>query len=362
MERIALLLTGFCTLGALVGCRQAGEGGSSFTLSEPANFVRMAIPPDNPVTEKGVALGRSLFYDPILSREHNLACADCHRQSSGFADTSSFSLGAAHIPTDRNTPSLVNIGYHYRGIFWDGRAESLEQQVLASITDRREMAANWPDILGRLNAHPRYPTRFAEVFGNRGKDKPIDSLEVAQVIAQFERTLISAGSKYDRFLSGKAALTQLEERGRLIFFDESEDLPDAECAHCHTDPLFTSLQYFNNGLEATDSLQWLSDPGRGMVTGKYFDTGKFKTPTLRNIAQTAPYMHDGRFGTLEEVIDHYDDGGHYSDNASPNVRRLGLSPVDKKALVAFLHCLTDSVFLEKSEFGDPAAKLVMSIH
>lgn len=329
-----------------------GISSCEYTLSEPANFVRMKMPVDNPLTSAGVELGRHLFYDPILSRDSTISCSSCHQMQFGFADNRAFSRGAAGLATPRSAPSLANIGYHYRGIFWDGRAGSLEEQILLSVVEPTELATEWPTVLRRLSKHPSYPRKFNQAFGN-GQKIDIDSLMVANAIAQFERTLISSESKYDRYLRGEIALNELEERGRLIFFDEVEDLPDAECGHCHTDPLFTSLQYFNNGIEQTDSLELFKDKGLGGSTGKYYDIGKFKTPTLRNVALNPPYMHDGRFESLAEVIEHYNRGGHYTENASPNVRPLHLTDLDKAGLLAFLHCLTDSTFLTNRELADP---------
>ncbi len=314
-----------------------------FPLMEPSEFVKMVIPSANPLTEKGVALGKQLFFDPILSRDSSISCASCHQPKYAFSDPKAFSVGALGLQTNRSAPSLVNIGYHYQGLFWDGRASTLEDQVLQSLADVRELASEWPVVIQRLQQHPAYSNSFKMVFQLSTEDE-IQPDHVARAIAQYERSLVRADAKYDRYLRGIEPLNELEMRGLKIFFDEDENLPDSECGHCHTDPLFTSLEYFNNGLETTDSLQLLVDKGRGGATGKYYDIGKFKTPTLRNIALTAPYMHDGRFETLEEVIEHYNAGGHYTENASPNVRPLHLSDLDKRALLAFLHCLTDQKY------------------
>ena len=175
----------------------------------------------------------------------------------------------------------------------------------------------------------------------------------ASALAQFERTLISANSKYDRAMRGEDTFTALEERGRHIFFDTSEELPEGECGHCHTPPLFTDQTYMNNGLTAAPALHDFPDKGRGDATGKYFDNGRFRVPSLRNVALTAPYMHDGRFATLAEVVDHYNQGGLPSENVDPKIRKLHLSHTDKQALQAFLETLTDSTFVNNPGFSNP---------
>ena len=176
---------------------------------------------------------------------------------------------------------------------------------------------------------------------------------ITKALAQFERTLVSHNSKYDQVQRGEAEFTDAEQRGWTIFFDASEELPHSECGHCHIDPLFTDLEFHNNGIDPSEDLNDFKDKGKGAVNGNKFDNGKFKTPTLRNISLTAPYMHDGRFATLEEVIDHYISGGHLSINANPNVRKLDLQDQDKKDLIAFLNTLTDSTFINNPRFGNP---------
>lgn len=317
-----------------------------FVLEEPEHFVKMQIPAENPLTVPGVALGKKLFFDPILSKNGKVSCATCHQPGHFFTDGNAFSVGDAGLLTRRSAPSLVNIGYHYTGIFWDGRGKSLEDQVFRSVTDSTELANTWENVLHTLHNHDIYPALFAKAFGASAA-RGIKPEMVMNAIAQYERTLVSGNSKYDQYLRGEAKLTPKEERGRLIFFDaDPEHLPNSECGHCHLDPLFTSLQFFNNGLDDVDSLNQLKDKGLGGVTGHYFDMGKFKVPTLRNIAHTAPYMHDGRFADLKQVIEHYRSGGHYNENASPNVRPLKLGEEDIDGLIAFLNTLTDSTIIQ----------------
>jgi cytochrome c peroxidase len=185
---------------------------------------------------------------------------------------------------------------------------------------------------------------FRQAFGIQ-KKTDIDSVLVSRALAQYERTLFSANAKFDQVMRKEAVFTPAEKRGWTIFFDASPNLPFSECNHCHIDPLFTNLAYENNGIQAVKHLEDFPDPGRGAITKNRNDLGKFVVPTLRNIALTAPYMHDGRFSTLEEVIDHYASGGHLADNLNPNVRVLKLREQDKKDLIAFLHTLTDTTGL-----------------
>ena len=203
-----------------------------------------------------------------------------------------------------------------------------------------------------MQEHPEYPTYFREAFGISDRSE-IDSHLVTYALAQFERSLVSYDSKFDRELRGEIEFTEAEERGKTIFFDMSEELPKAECGHCHTDPLFTNLDFFNNGIEEVNDLEHFPDAGRGKITGNRFDQGKFRTPTLRNIELTAPYMHDGRFESLEEVIDHYVSGGHFVENKSPNVRKLDFSERDKQDLIAFLKTLTDTSFVNNVALQNP---------
>lgn len=311
-----------------------------FVLAEPARFVKMIVPPDNPTTMEGVALGKALFFDPILSADSSVACASCHRPELAFTDGTALSTGIHGRKGLRSAMSLVNVGYYYKGLFWDGRAPTLEEQALIPIEDTLEMGHNWTDLAVALRRHPSYPAMFRAAFGISDRQE-IDRHLTAKALAQFQRSLVSFDTKYDRVQRQAAAFTPAEARGALIFFDASSELPNSECGHCHLDPLFTDLDFHNNGIEDVPNLLAFSDKGRGAVTGRLYDNGKFRVPTLRNITRTAPYMHDGRFATLEEVIRHYESGGHGVENVSPNVRRLRFSDRDRADLIAFLHTLSD---------------------
>lgn len=290
------------------------------------------------MTTAGVSLGKTLFFDPILSRDSTLSCADCHRPELAFTDGRSFSRGVAGRRTLRTAPSLLNVGYVTTGLFWDGRAATLEEAVLHPIVDSTEMGNSWQRLIPLLRAHPDYPGSFRQAFDSRAG---ITREEVGKALAQYLRTLVSASSRYDRYKRGEAALTASEDRGRRIFFDIDPALPAAECGHCHLDPLFNHPGYFNTGLDEINSPYDITDPGRAAVSGLRKDLGAFRTPSLRNIARTAPYMHDGRFATLAEVVDHYNQGGRYAENVNPNVRVLALTEQDKIDLIAFLNTLTD---------------------
>lgn len=307
----------------------------------------MVIPADNPLTQEGVALGRALFFDPILSQDSSVSCGTCHRPELAFTDGGAVSLGINNKSGRRSAPSLLNIGFHYKGVFWDGRSPTLEEQALHPLGDSLEMGSDWPVIQRRLSQHPDYIKAFRAAFPHHA----IDRQHTAKALAQFQRTLISADSKFDQVMAGKSQFTTAEKRGWTIFFDAGyPETPMAECSHCHSDPLFTNLDFANNGLDSSLTLSDFPDPGLGHITGIKYDNGKFRVPTLRNILQTAPYMHDGRMATIEEVIHHYNQGGAYAENVDPNVRPLGLSEQDQRDLIAFLRTLTDSAALNNQAY------------
>ncbi len=342
-------------LWAITACTSAGNQThitTPYNLQQPPHFVKMLLPADNPLTEEGVALGRMLFYDPILSSSDTLSCGSCHAPQKALSDGLALSRGAAGRQGVRSSLSLANVGYYYKNLFWDGRSASLEAQALIPIMEVHEMNSDWASIEGKLRNHDAYPELFRKAFGIKEK-AAITRLLVAKALAQFERTLISADAKYDQVLAGKAEFTAAEARGREIFFDSSTELPASECSHCHVDPLFTNLDFFNNGIEKVDGLNDFPDAGRGKITGIKYDNGKFRVPTLRNLELTAPYMHDGRFETLEQVLEHYISGGHFAENLNPNVRHLHFSERDKADLIAFLKTLTDTSFIHNPAFANP---------
>lgn len=315
-----------------------------YDLISPQGFPTLEIPADNPMTEEGVELGRRLFYDPILSADNTQACASCHVQEYAFTDNGKrFSVGIDGIEGTRNSMPVINAGW-MSSLFWDGRDATLEEQAFEPVTNPIEMHDTWENAVGKLNAHDEYPDLFFKAFGI----KNIDSILVVKAIAQFERTLISSNSKWDRYQRGEVQLSQAETQGFEIFFTERGD-----CFHCHATILYTDNLFHNNGLDATHTDKGLFD-----VTGNPEDIGKFKTPTLRNLEFTAPYMHDGRFATLDEVIDFYSEGIQYSETIDPLMKQVSqggvqLTSDEKEFLKAFLLTLTDTTFINNPDYSNP---------
>ncbi len=340
-----------------------------YTVIKPSHFPNLRIPDDNPMTEAGVQLGRRLFYDPILSADSTQSCSSCHKPQSSFTDDMATSKGIDGIFGRRSAMSLLNIGYATNRLFWDGRSLTLEDQALLPVEDVIEMHNTWPNAMASLKNHPTYPGLFRKAFGIKSTGEMTKEL-TAKALSQFERILISSGkSKFDRYLQGeKDILDDDELDGKLMFFDEGAavGLPDAQCFHCHGGVTLTGNNFFNNGLDSVANLEDFIDKGLGEVTKNPSDNGKFRAPTLRNIAMTAPYMHDGRFQTLEEVVEHYSSHGKPSPNRDPliitvgfpipgsnPIQYSGLTPSQKQAIIKFLHTLTDPDFVQNPEFQNP---------
>ena len=327
-----------------------------YELIRPEGFPSMLIPSNNALTKEGVDLGRHLFYDKILSADLSMSCASCHFPEMTFSDGKKLSTGIDGLEGKRSAMSLINIGYVEHGLFWDGRVISLEEQALLPVEDELELHDTWDNVIVKLKAHPDYPTKFRKAFGIDDTSEISKEL-AAKALAQFERTLISYNSQFDKvFIKEADDATASEQRGHDMFFDKAAQgsgLPDAECSHCHNKPLMTSDAFFNNGIDSVNSLLDFEDLGHGAVTGEALDNGKFRAPTLRNIALTAPYMHDGRFQTLEEVMEHYSDHIHITSNSDVNARRLNLDASQKQDIINFLHMLTDTVFINNPEFQSP---------
>jgi cytochrome c peroxidase len=323
-----------------------------YAVQVPSGFPALEQPADNMMTIDGIHLGRKLFYDPILSVDSTISCASCHLQAGSFTDNLDFSEGVSGT-TPRGSMSLINIGFHYHGLFWDGRSASLEEQALIPVENEIEMGETWSNVERKLRSHESYPAEFRKAFGI-SKSNEITRDLAAKALAQFERSLISGGNtRYDRFARGEIFLTDEEYNGYLMFFDFEPTIPDAECGHCHNAPLFATNDYFNNGLQEAATLLDFTDLGFGAFTGHVSDNGKFKAPTLRNLAFTAPYMHDGRFQTIEEVIDHYNSGGKISPNINSLMHPLQLTESQKADLKAFILTLTDSTVLTNPAFQNP---------
>jgi len=314
-------------------------GPEPYTPAYPAYFGnRIDIPVNNPMTVQGIRLGRMLFYETALSANRQLSCATCHRQELAFTDGKAFSAGVDGVLQERSTMSLANLLW-VRNFFWDGRARGLEQQAQTPLTNPHEMGQGLDVSAVRLQGMSMYPPLFRAAFGN----DTIKGEMILMALAQFERTLISANSRYDRWLQGVYQPTASEAAGIELFYGKGG------CGHCHGGPKTYSELYHNNGLDSVSK-----DPGREKITGETYDRGRFRVVTLRNIALTAPYMHDGRFTTLEEVVDHYSDHIVSSVTMSPFIRgNLNLTAVEKKDLLSFLRMLTDSSFITDPRFSDP---------
>lgn len=313
----------------LFSCKKESKIEETYLLSTPVGFPQPTIPADNKPTKARVALGKMLFFDPILSRDSSLSCASCHLTDKKFSDGNIVSIGIAGRTGIRNAPSLLNVAY-LPVMFWDGGVPNLEQQVLAPIENPNEMDFSVPEVIIRLLRNEKYNSLFLEAYGRQP-----DIYSFTRAIACFERTLFTGITPYDDYVYNKNenALNASELRGMDIFFGER-----GECFHCHGSYNFTDHSFANNGL-----YEFYADSGRARITLSPSDVGKFKVPSLRNIAQTAPYMHDGTKATLEEVIEHYDSGGKYHINKSPILKPLHLTAQEKQDLIAFLHALSDNI-------------------
>ncbi|MEN3027154.1 MAG: cytochrome c peroxidase [Chlorobiota bacterium] len=340
--RVALC-SGSVLLAAVLGLHCSYPSSPSTEAPEfpevrpPAGFPPIPLPPDNPLTPERIALGRLLFYDSALSPTGTVACASCHRQQYAFADSRPLSSGTHSRKHWRNTPSLANAAY-VPTLLRDGASNSLEQEILAVLTS--PLGFGWTDttaLSNRLQQHPSYREAFRRAFG-----AVPSAMLTAKALAAFVRALLSGSSPYDRFRAGdSSALSPQQRQGMQLFFRVG-------CAECHPPPLFTDHRFHCNGLLAH---YW--DAGRAAVTGRPADYARFRTPSLRNVAATAPYLHDGSLGTLHEVLQRYNRGGYPVASKDPRIRPLGLSAEEVEALAAFLHSLTDSSLLHNPLYGPP---------
>ena len=323
----------------------ADAGPAPYAWSVGTHMPSVALPADNLPTVDGVALGQRLFHDKRLSRDGSVSCASCHDPARAFADPGkAVSTGVGGRQGTRNAMPLFNLAWA-PALLWDGRAPTLRQQVVGPIEHPHEMAETLPRVVAKLSADADLTAHFKRALGG-----PVTAARIGLALEQYLLTLVSQDSKFDRAMKGGEPLTSLEKRGFELFLTEHDPrlgLRGADCFHCHGGALFTNQQFTNNGLAT--GLRRGVDTGREQVTGQPADRGKFRTPSLRNVAVTAPYMHDGRFKTLEEVIEHYDHGVVRHPTLDPNLAKhpaegLKLSREDKAALVAFLKTLTDPAF------------------
>lgn len=295
-----------------------------YELIIPPGFPYMIIPEENPATVEGIQLGRMLYYDSIIDKGNERACGQCH------VHQASFTSGDNVLPH-------VNLAWN-NAYLWNGKVEGVLENIMLF-----EVEQFFETDLNQLNAHSGYIELFKKAFGT----DTITSKEIAYALAQFIRTLTSCDSKYDKFLKGEITLTPSEEAGRILFFSEAGD-----CFHCHGTILLTNNSFHNNGLDS------IPIEGRAEITGTPNDIGKFKTPTLRNIEFTAPYMHDGRFKSLEEVIDFYSEGLIWSSTIDPLMKKahqggVHLNEEEKSDLISFLKTFSDTAFLTNPDFSNP---------
>lgn len=349
----------FVILVGVLSCvkDRVGYTPTPYAVTIPTHFPDMIVPEDNPMTVEGVELGRQLFYEKMLSGDNTMSCASCHAPAAAFSDTNQFSKGIDGIQGTRNSMALINLGWQ-SFFFWDGRAKTLEEQILQPVPNPIEMHQSWKDAVSKLQAQVKYRNLFFKAFGGEG----IDSMKVSKAIAQFLRTLVSGSSKFDVMYKQENNMPLNPYEKQILAtvspeewagYDLFKSMNGADCFHCHNGPLMQVKKFSNNGLDAT-----FTDIGRSAITGNPNDDGKFKVPTLRNIALTAPYMHDGRFKTLDEVIEHYSTGIHQSPTIDPLIQfasqgGVQLDSQEKELLKKFLLTMTDYKFVNNPTFQDP---------
>jgi cytochrome c peroxidase len=309
---------------ACLGLLALGPLVAEQALPLPKPLPDVKHPADNPATPAKIALGKQLFADPRLSRTDRVSCASCHDPAKGFSNGDRVATGVDDKKGTRSVPSLFNVAYN-RSFFWDGRARTLEEQALVPIQDPKEMDMRLDALAKKVNGIADYRRQFQAVFGGAAT-----AARIAQAIAAYERTIVSRDTPFDRYLKGeKEALTPAALRGLKLFYDQ------ARCFLCHKGPNFTDDDFHNIGILDGSA----KDPGRRGVTGKQADQGKFKTPTLREAARTAPYMHNGRFKSLVEVVQHYNFGGvtdEANDYRDEKLEVLYLSEEQAKDLLTFV--------------------------
>lgn len=315
----------------------------------PAHPVQLGVPKGwppmsydlsrNPLTQEGIALGRKLFHDPLLSLDSSTSCSSCHLSYTAFSHTDhQLSHGIHDSIGTRNAPALMNLAWS-KTFMWDGAVNHLDMQPLAPINHSGEMGESTQHVVFKLENSRTYRRLFAEAFG----DSMILSDRMLKALAQFQLSLVSAGSRYDRMKAGVELFTEQERNGYLLF--------QAHCNTCHKEPLFTTGEFANNGLPP-DSL--LRDGGRIRITHDPEDSLKFKIPTLRNVEYSFPYMHDGRFKRLRQVIDHYASGIMTSGSSAPQLKKpIMLTPEERTDLVAFLLTLSDREFVMDPDHAAP---------
>lgn len=309
-------------------------------LKVPAEFPKPVYDfRDNPLTPEKFVLGRKLFYDPILSKDSSISCGFCHQRIAAFAHIDhTLSHGINGLIGRRNVPAIQNMIWK-KSFMWDGVVNHLEVQPLAPIANPVEMNENLGNVIHKLQGNEQYVTLFKQAFG----DSVITSQMMLRALAQFTGMMISSDSRYDKYMRGEEQFNDEEQRGLQLF--------RSRCENCHKEPLFTDESFRNIGLKPDTALK---DSGRMAITGLAEDYMKFKVPSLRNVELTYPYMHDGRFRNLQQVLDHYANGNFYTSNYDKSIEgNVGLTTVEKTELIAFLKTLTDKEFVYDRRFADP---------
>lgn len=294
---------------------------------------------NNKVTTEGFVLGRKLFYDPILSKDSSISCSFCHQRIAAFAHIDhTLSHGINGLIGKRNVPAIQNMIWQ-NSFMWDGGVNHIEVQPIAPITNSTEMDEKLANVVSKIQKNKEYVADFKTVF----KDSIITSEKVLKVLAQFTGMMISCNSKYDKYVKGEEKFTQQEQSGLQLF--------RAKCTACHVEPLFTDNTFRNIGLKPDTAL---ADSGRANITHLVADYMKFKVPSLRNVELTYPYMHDGRFRNLQQVLNHYATGNFFTTNVdSAVIKNVGLTTNERADLIAFLKTLTDREFVYDRRFADP---------
>jgi len=347
--RLALFLSGMRKLLVVIliftmlSCSPQGEVVTPYQFQQPESFPSVTYNlSNNPITPEGFELGRALFYDVRLSSDNTVSCGSCHVQEVSFADpVHRFSVGVSNQSGTRNAPPLTNLAF--RNFFmWDGGVNQLDFVPINAIQSPIEMNIAIKDLVYKLNRTPYYPEKFKKAFG---KDS-VDSQQLLKALAQFTVMMIADNSTYDQYRKGQVKLTADELEGLTLFTQK--------CQGCHSGELFSDGYFHNNGLDASFS----NDSGRARITEFEGDAGKFLIPSLRNVALTAPYMHDGRFKSLAEVLEHYSTGVKESSTLDPILKQNGVLGIpmtsdEKEKIMAFLRTLTDRSFTRDLKFSDP---------
>ena len=326
----------------LISCSQDDVVPQTLTIQDimviPLGLPTVTTPEDNGLTVERWLLGKKLFFDPRMSSDHTISCASCHQPSLAFGDDLPHSPGVEGRPGTRNSPSLANVAYHPY-FTREGGVPTLEMQVLVPIQEHNEFDHNIVLLAEQLSQDQHYTSMAMTAY-----QRPIDPFVITRALAAFERTLISGNSRYDRyeFQGDEAAFSQEEIEGKNLFFGDRTN-----CSKCHSGFNFTNYAFENNGL-----YEVYEDAGRMRLTGEEEDRARFKVPSLRNVALTSPYMHDGSVSSLAEVVAHYSSGGKGHPHQSQHIAPLSLTPTEKSALVAFLQSLTDSSFITNPIFQE----------